>query len=147
MYHSSPVPLGVGSIIEPGNWGRIVRTYSGASGNVPINGLNEIALELARLAYNPGAPSRLACVFAVETVEGAASYRDMHHRAGIIYKVEPIEPEASMHVGNYQIPIATHGDAFVGQALERFRSYWVDMHTAQREVLLSCPIRILERLD
>lgn len=146
LYHCAPIPLRAGSVIEPGNWGRLIDRYESDNGQVQVNALNEIALEFARQTYAPSKPSRLNCLFVIEDEEGARVYRDAHQPAGLIYKVEPVEAFGPVHIGNYTFPVQTHLGRYVPQTFARFRSYWVDEASENREVLISCAARILGRV-
>ena len=60
FFHLSGGLLGEGSVILPGNWGRILRAY----GWQHPQAAKEMILEAARLRIAPGKPSRLECCFA-----------------------------------------------------------------------------------
>lgn len=57
LYHVSPILLGVGSIIEKGNWGRIIKKYTDKNANSVL--FREIILEMIRSEHYPDKPSRL----------------------------------------------------------------------------------------
>ncbi len=67
LFHLCPVRLAIGSVILPGNWGRVIRR----SGWGHTRALPEIALELVRQAKSPTLPSRLDCAFAFLTISEA----------------------------------------------------------------------------
>lgn len=52
--------------------------------------LAEIALETARKALAPDAPSRLECVFVSETLDFSRAFRDKYSPGATIYKVAPV---------------------------------------------------------
>jgi hypothetical protein len=55
-FHCAPMRLAAGSIIEPGNWGRMLRLYEVTNGQIQGNVLNEALLEFARQLHAPTAP-------------------------------------------------------------------------------------------
>jgi len=95
-FHLSSALLAPGSIIEPGNWGRIIR----AAGWQHSLALRETALELGRLAKFPNAPSRLECAFVFLTMNEAIDFRNagtgfaMH----CLYRVRLNDPTAASFV-------------------------------------------------
>lgn len=85
-----------GSIILPGNWGRVLR----AAGWRHVSALAEQALEAARLARFPHRPSRLDSAFACVTEQEA---RDFMHRTSsfnnhLLYAVTLVDPSAASHI-------------------------------------------------
>lgn len=94
FFHIAPVPLGVGSIIEPGNWGRVMRFNPAASLTVS----REAIYEMVRLAAFKDRPSRLNALFVCPTEQSARQYLETHARLGILYEVELLTPTCNMHV-------------------------------------------------
>src|SRR5262245_46478650 len=66
LSHASSILLGPGSIILPGNWGRIIRAGGERHNRWP----DEQVLEAVRLARYPKLPSRLDACFACPTEAG-----------------------------------------------------------------------------
>lgn len=71
LLHFAPLRLRPGTVIDPGNWGRILK----------LRGINdpswwrEIAWEQYRAANFPDRPSRFACAFVFISGAAAAGYR------------------------------------------------------------------------
>jgi len=57
-YHCAPIALSAGSIIQPGNWGRIIRQYLSSDGGTFAVGFRERILEDIRAMHYPEKPSR-----------------------------------------------------------------------------------------
>ncbi len=95
-FHLSGAMLVPGSIIMPGNWGRIIK----ALGWQHSLALREMALEQARLAYNPDLPSRLDAAFVMPTLEEAQMFRanTQGFQQHIIYRVTLCDPSARSHL-------------------------------------------------
>lgn len=147
FFHGAPLMLAPGSIIEPGNWGRIIRTYLP---NEPITfgvAFREATLERERISVAPQRPSRLDCVFACPTeaelrsfIHGSGRFRD------VLYEVEPVGT-APLHYGDHNLPTlppdAPYFDAFATRA----RLYWTAPSPSQNvEVLIGGPVRVLRKL-
>lgn len=94
-FHLAGPILEPGSIIAPGNWGRIVRRLGWAHAFA----LREMALEEARILRFPDRPSRLEAAFVSPTIEEANRFRFIqgqvtgfeHH---CLYRVKLLNPEA-----------------------------------------------------
>jgi hypothetical protein len=142
-FHCSGTSLGVGSIIEPGNWGRMLNLYEAAVGSgLPTNVFREALLEQARQIYAPDKVSRLKAIFAVPTLPEAIAFRDQFQKTNIIYEVDPIDPESTPTAGDYQLATAPYPVRYFSSMFEFARRYWVD--PPQRvELLFACPMRVL----
>jgi hypothetical protein len=76
LFHLAPLRLAAGSVIEPGNWGRILKRYQNPHAQQQTMGngwlmARELVYEIARLNFAPEAPSRFQSCFAVESLEAA----------------------------------------------------------------------------
>lgn len=148
-YHWCAVPVREGSILEPGNWGRIVSTYDPNEADNRFRLVREAAYEFGRQALTPDAPSRLHCIFSCPTLDEA---KDFHRerwggRRGLelLYEVEPIDSGCPVHVTSWtRYDLLSEPDL---QSLQSsIRSYWLDEPNTQREVLLGGPVRILRSI-
>jgi len=115
-YYLCSYPLREGSIVEKGNWGRILRKYHNfhfleelllnnrISGDAIITGdqrtrtviidqkvIRELIFERIRRIEFPKVPSRLDCLFVCKTLEGAKSFKGEGRNLDLIYEVEPID--------------------------------------------------------
>src|SRR6516225_12457424 len=102
-FHCAPVRLGVGSIIEPGNFGRVLSHYEWNPTNFSLNIWREALLEQARKLYAPDKPSRLKCIFALFSLEDAVAFRNKWCPTNIIHEVQPISENPGTHIGNYDL--------------------------------------------
>ncbi|MGY4284912.1 hypothetical protein ACVWXO_004132 [Bradyrhizobium sp. LM2.7] len=96
FFHLSGIMLRPGSIIEPGNFGRITR----AIGVNHTHWHREQALEAARLRNHPHKPSRLAAAFASIDEREALSFRARipGFAFHMLYRVSLVDPEAHWHL-------------------------------------------------
>ena len=156
-FHLSGAMLALGSIIMPGNWGRMIKTL-GWQHNLAIR---EMALENARVARYPNRPSRLDASFVLPTLEEARNFKQLIGGFGnhILYRVTLCDPDALSHITDSRL---------CGPA-GNIRHDWVDVYwmdfAAQaaalpgidwaaatgglqlREMLTLSQLRIEERLD
>lgn len=104
-FHLSGAPLRVGSIIEPGNYGRIIRRAAWSHASA----VRETSLEAARLARFGDRPSRLDAVFAFLSQEEAEFFRAtengfaLHH----LYRVSLLEADAATFVTDWRYLVPT----------------------------------------
>jgi hypothetical protein len=62
-FYCCSLPLEAGSVIRPGNWGRILRTYTPQSSRDAWLLARELVWELVRLQRFPAKPSRFEGIF------------------------------------------------------------------------------------
>lgn len=95
-FHLSGTNLAVGSIIEPGNWGRIIRFLGWRHSEA----LKEMALEETRKTRFPDRPSRLEVAFVFITEAEARGFRARiaAFNSHILYRVTLVNPHALTHI-------------------------------------------------
>jgi hypothetical protein len=150
LYHCNSTTLAAGSIIEPGNWGRILNLYQRLSYQEPANGNvhNEVMLDLARMLYAPQKPSRLSSNFLCPTLDGLAAYRNGFASFSLIYEVELTQPESPFHLGDHALAIQAPLGPQLALLQSRNRAYWIEDHSASpnQEIAVSSPLRVLRRI-
>jgi hypothetical protein len=99
-FHFNSSLLEPGSIIRPGNWGRIVRAFGGRHPEWE----RERILERIRQTEFAHLPSRWGCVFFFENASEAEHYSVTHNANGILllYEVEVTNPQACQHVADWK---------------------------------------------
>jgi hypothetical protein len=155
IFHSSPVLLAPGSIVLPGNYGRIIRHVGPAHSHYN----REMILEHVRAQHFDDKPSRLESCFACITVESARFY--MNTMAGkpgslsapVLYEVEKVDPGAPDHRADFNVvqPLPRRSETMEEIAHLYWRAaLWCDIagHPGLRceEVVTTSPLRILRRL-
>ena len=156
-FHLSGSLLAPGSIIMPGNWGRIIRALGWQH---PL-ALREMALEDARLGRHSHRPSRLDSAFVMPTLGEARDFRRLFGGFGshLLYRVTLCEPDAVSHLTDSRLcgPVGPirHDWADI---------YWLDADVQAasipgmdwaaategvqlREILTLSALRVEERLD
>jgi hypothetical protein len=96
LYHPSGIVLRRGSIIEPGNFGRIIL----ATGPHHTQWIREHALEEARVKNHADKPARFAAAFTFVDEKEARSFRARipGFQFHILYRVSLLEPDAPSHL-------------------------------------------------
>jgi hypothetical protein len=141
LYHCAPLPLSPGSVICPGNWGRIKRRFEQNA----LSLLREAVLDDIRRREFATKPSRLDAGFACPTIVDVEQYRAKHAPTGLIYKVELLEPSALSHSGDHELYL----QGFVGiDGMEELaRRYWRSESLGGPEILTLSPMRVIECID
>lgn len=118
MYHCSPIWLESGSIIRPGNYGRILKMVGA---NHP-HWLREQFLELVRKQEFPDKPSRLSCAFACEILDAARLFKEKNCKHGIIYEIKFVDPDANSHTTDFNCVQPIPGK--IEEMYDISRHYW-----------------------
>ncbi|HET7832317.1 MAG TPA: DUF2441 domain-containing protein [Gallionella sp.] len=141
-FYCYSLPLEVGSIIRPGNWGRILRTYTPQSPQNPWLLTRELAFELARIKNYPNKPSRLDCLFICLNEGDLNEFRTASNRPfDLMYEVELVNPDAPSHIGDWTIANIQSTDN-ISIFEDRANAYWQDNNAIKQEFLTLSPIRI-----
>lgn len=146
FYHLNSTPLATGSMVLPGNWGRIIRLY-GISHN---RFAWEAVVDDIRAREFPQAPSRLDCAYFFDDLGEARFYgnSDQSRAMMLLYEVEMVEPEARILRTDWR------GTAPDGKmSLDWVRRYWAgtmlpphDSGYHCRELLADTALRIVGQL-
>lgn len=113
-YFSCSLMLEPGSVIRPGNWGRIVRIV----GTRHTEWQRETILERVRQAEFSTLPSRFDCSFVIDDLAEAQYYSARHGPISLLYQVTLIDEGASFHVADWK------GTGPYDDTLEWARRYW-----------------------
>jgi hypothetical protein len=144
-FHVAPILMRPGSVVEPGNWGRIIGLHGQAHN---LHG-REMLLEQIRAAEFPHLPSRLSSCFYCPDVANADWFRRNHSVNGIVYLVAPMQTDAPSHTGymNCLPPLRELADEVAA------RHYWrADLQVMgpdqfpAREVVTASSLLILQNL-
>ena len=152
FFHLTGATLDPGSVIRPGNWGRVVQLF----GWKHTSALREMALEAARLAHFPDRPSRLACAFVcLNEVEGRAYQHTNNLMGHVLHEVVLVHESMAPFVTSWGL-VSPSGN---------LRSNWADAYwdgvsykgvhcngelfegVPAREGLTLSPLRVLRAVD
>ena len=105
FFHSSPILLESGSVVLPGNYGRIIRLRGAEH---PLYA-REMALEEIRQVHYPDKPSRLDSCFACTDEKTlrfyveAMSKKTDHYLWPVLYEAEKLDDGASEHRTDFNV--------------------------------------------
>jgi len=146
--------LEIGSIILPGNWGRIVRCIGERHPKWNREQLYETVRQRQPNAAN--LPSRLDASFTCPTEEGLRFYHQSQLEKGnipaVLYEVEKVDPNASEHLTEFNLAMLTPQGMTDEQAAERYwlGDFWFNIEGRPgfrcEEILTTSAIRIVRRL-
>ena len=117
FFHLSGAILENGSVISPGNWGRIIRQLGWQHGRSVF----EVALDDQRLRNFADLPSRLEASFFFDDVGEARFYRNVQNlHTHVLYEVDLLNPAATQHRTDWRNispkdPWTTTGLAAIGR--------------------------------
>lgn len=146
-YFACSYPLAPGSIVNPGNWGRIIRQYNtGGFGN-PWILFREEVFEKVRQSEFPTKPSRYESIFLCETKDTLSQFIQQAKRSlDLAYEVELIDATAPIHRGclsNLDFAPQENMQSFTLKA----RSYWGGVNLQRPEIASTSSVRIIAQLQ
>lgn len=143
LFHVAPLLLEAGSIIKPGNWGRILNSYKLQQGN-PWILAREFIFESVRTANYPSLPSRLSSSFAFEKLEDANQYKSHFASWSSVYEVEFVDPDAIAHRGSYDLAsLPSEQVEFVPVVASNAEKYWTGKEIQTAEIISKSSLRII----
>lgn len=150
-YHVAPILLEPGSIIIPGNYGRIIN----------LVGINhqlysrEMLLEYVRVKNFSHKPSRFSSCFACLELDEAKFYRNLQHKTSLLYEVKIINTSAKFHTGCYNMLPSVNCSGVPGNPELIANNYWngemvkVQGHENYNcnELVIESPLKIISLID
>jgi hypothetical protein len=149
FYHCTHLDLENGDIIQPGNWGRIIKQVG--SSHPCWN--REQVLEQVRLKFFSHKPSRLNATFCCERLDTIRCYKSKNCPTGFLYEVEIIDAAAPWHKGDFNAvePLARRSDSMTEIALKYWRyslktnvEEWPGVECS--EIVSASPLKVLRKL-
>ncbi|CAH6852417.1 conserved hypothetical protein [Vibrio chagasii] len=144
-YFCCSLPLEIGSVVNPGNWGRMMMNYTPATSN-PWVLVRELAYEEVRKEKFPEKPSRLECIYLCSSEHELREFMDQNGRMfDIAYEVELVDDASRSHIGCLETSNIGDHDNFM-----HFKSmaerYWSGENIMSPEFITLSPIRIVREL-
>ena len=155
FFHLSLALLSPGSIIENGNFGRMLNRY------LP-NGRFDLALlyreevfELVRRRDYSDKPSRFKSIFLLKNMKEALQYMEYNAPDHNMYEVEIVDTSKPLHEGPWT-PVFPFGGALRKYASDFASVYWqgkilpVKLERGlvfPREVIVESPVKVLRRVS
>jgi hypothetical protein len=155
-YHVTHPLLHIGSIIDNGNFGRLLEKYDEHFGDPKILYREEV-LELVRKEKYPNKPSRLYSIFLCSSHSVALDYCNIYMQNSNIYKVEIIDCTKQTHSGFWCPPfpkgyLRSYAYSFAENYWKGIidkiciESYMGKKYITPEEIIVESPVRIIERL-
>jgi hypothetical protein len=139
-------PLAPGSVVEPGNWGRILRNYGLSHPNNCWMPLREYVFEGVRLKSHASKPSRLTSLFLFETIQDAQEFQKVGARPfDLLYEVVLLNPSAAQHRGCLNL-FDNANQGTLADLEARAEDYWTAATVQRPELVCDSAIKILRRL-
>jgi len=148
FFHATRFPLALGSVIEPGNWGRGCNAYRSNDNLYTL--LREIIFEQVRCQQFPHFPSRLNCVFLAETAHGLQHFLQVTERfADLAYEVTLEQSDAPVFRACYHMPTIPADRPLLPGLQEQAFAYWRGdgVDSGRIEILATTAIRVVRRID
>lgn len=152
LYHYAPLRLGAGSIIEQGNWGRLLRMHPINPGPVvSFQVAREVLFEKVRLEHFAHTPSRLTSCYVLHTEADAQAYGAANNANGmqVLHEVEVVNPSADEHYGCLAYLDPQLNVPFLDTMTERAMAYWrgdLDPAAQAMELVKASPLRVIRSL-
>jgi hypothetical protein len=156
LVHLSSTALGPGSIVLPGNWGRVF----GVLGWKHNRSVLEMALEASRKRVSPGAPSRLEAAFLCPTMQASANYLPASflfpdgETMALPYEVELVDPQSPSILAYWHMVSPSPGSPLTDDWSDAYWATAVPLSAWQtigdlnsREVLTTSALRIVRPLS
>ncbi|WP_234192375.1 hypothetical protein [Pseudacidovorax sp. NFM-22] len=151
-FHFAATRLGAGSIIEPGNYGRLLRCYQHSNDPQGWKVATELLFEAERQRFNQALPSRLNACFAFPTKEAANAGRaGLGGAMVLLHEVEPVDADALSHVGDFNlltICYSPQAGSFWQRVEGAAKSYWARSGPVLiPEVVTGSALRVIRRFE
>jgi hypothetical protein len=157
FYFFASLRLAPGSVVFPGNWGRMLRRYENDTaipGNLFGNSwilAREMRFEVIRLKHFPDKPSRLDCAFCCYTIDEARAYQNGgadRPKVLLLHRVELVDPSLPSHTATIElVNFPPPNTSFLDVTEQRAMAYWGGAMQGTRELLTLSPLRIVENID
>lgn len=145
-YFACSYPLEPGSIVNPGNWGRIVAAYRTDGFGNPWLLFREEIFESVRKNNFPKKPSRYEGIFLCESEQNLSDFLQGNNRVlDLIYEVELADPSATVHRGCLShLDFAARED--LSTLTRKANDYWNAQQVHVPEILVESSVKILRRI-
>jgi hypothetical protein len=153
-FHLTPIRLAAGSIIQPGNCGRIIRKYQSPVTNMQTFGnawiiAREIVFDNVRMTRFPSKPSRLEAAFCCLDEPSARTYQAQADGFKIqtLHEVELVDPSRPTHQAPLPMVDFAPGTLFVDETTQRAVAYWSGDPNGNQEIVTLSPLRVVRPID
>lgn len=146
-FYCCSLPLGPGSIVNPGNWGRIIKTYTPQTSPNAWLFIRELIFEEVRREFFPQKPSRFCSIFLCQDLEGIQEFKKVSNRVlDIIYEVEVLEEQLQAHTGDWTLFSIQNNDTYATFS-DRAKLYWSGENITKPEFVTVSSIKIIKKVE
>lgn len=146
MYFACSYLLKPGSIVESGNWGRILRQHTVQAGN-PWLLVRELVYERIRVESFPSKPSRFDSAFLCSSESDLRQFvQETSRRFDLCYEVRILDPSAPFHMGYTRIQAIENADS-VPSIERKAHVYWSGADIKLSEYITRSALEIVRRVD
>jgi hypothetical protein len=149
LFHFAPLALDAGSVIQPGNWGRLLKRYGVPEGTAPWGNpwllARELIFETVREKAAPALPSRMGACFALPDMPAADAYRAENDPGfkQVLHQVELLDPTAPTHSGALALLRLHVGSPFLDTTRSSAIQYWRGEGDGFREIVTASALRVV----
>lgn len=143
-FYSTSLPSEPGSIVKPGNWGRMLRLYTRQTSPDSWWLARELIYEQVRQDRFPDKPCRFESIFLCPSEQDIIDFKNNNRPFDLPYEVKIID-ETPSHIGDLTLPSIQPTDnyaVFVGRAM----LYWKGENIVKPEIVAISRIRIKRSL-
>ena len=137
--------LDVGSVILPGNWGRLEKASLGAGSPIIFR---EYVLESLRAKEFPDKPSRMQATYSCPDIQSMVMFMQANCPTSLCYEVEIIDREAPAHRAPCKIVGPADNQNTWDWAMSEAAKYWSwnQEHVLRpMEMVSASPLRIISK--
>jgi hypothetical protein len=152
LYHFAPLRLGAGSIIEPGNFGRLLGRYM-PSEKRPFGNAWMLSRELIFEQLRPHhLPSRFSCCYALPTPRDVECYRKLvdPNFQQVLHEVAIVDESQAQHRGARSFVTMQDDVVFLGPTQAKAAKYWAGDPgdpAEGYELLANSSLRVVKALE
>lgn len=152
LYHLAPLRLGAGSVIEPGNFGRLLGRYTPSEKRAFGNAwmlARELIFDQARPRQ---APSRLSCCFVLPTARDVECYRKFvdPNFQQVLHEIAIADESQAQHRGARSFVTMQDDVVFLAATQAKAAKYWAGEPgdpAEGYELLTNSSLRVVKALE
>ena len=145
-FYCCSLPLMAGSVIKPGNWGRIIKTYSPQSSPNVWLFIRELIFEQVRRENFSTKPSRFESIFLCLDQNSIRDFKQTTSRSlDLIYEVVVLDEQEPTHIGDWALCNIQNNDNY-STFVDRAKMYWSGENIAKPELVTTSPIKIIQEV-
>jgi len=139
-------PLALGCVVNPGNWGRIVRKYRTDGFGNAWTLFREEVFEQVRVSEFATKPSRYDGIFLCESRTNLKHFIETNGRVmDLMYEVEIVDSTATIHRGCLSQLGFAHQEN-LATFTTKAQAYWSANNVVNPEILVTSSIKVVQQV-